>query len=71
MSNMVVKVNIIDTRDGLRALGMPDKHDFAILLTQDEQSVILSENVAAMVHGAIRGVWSRTKGEELPFAGRT
>lgn len=67
---MRCQVRILDQREHLQHFGMPDKHDFAIALVQGDQMVFLSENVAAMVHGAIRGVWSRTKGEELPLAGK-
>lgn len=63
----MIKLNIIDDREELRRLGMPDKHGFAMRLTNSSgQSLLLSENVAAMVHGVIRGAWARFKGEELP-----
>ncbi len=63
---MHAQLNIISDRKTLRELGMPDKHAFAIIVTQGNQRVVLSENVAAMVHGAIRGAWSRHKDEQLP-----
>lgn len=68
-SLMQCQLHIIEQRPVLQELGMPDEHDFAIVLRQNDQAVVLSENVAAMIHGGIRGAWARNKGEELPTGG--